>query len=46
MRVREFKKLPITCCLIGLGTSINFFMEVLGSAFQCIYCEQKEDHDL
>ena len=28
------------CYLVGLGTSINFFMEVFGHAFQCIYCEK------
>ena len=26
----------VTCYLIGLGTSVNFFMEVFGRDFQCI----------
>ena len=29
-------QLPVTCYLIGLGTSINFFIEVFGRAFNII----------
>ena len=28
--------LPVTCYLIGLGTSINFFIEVFGRAFNIL----------
>ena len=27
---------PVTCYLIGLGTSINFFIEVFGRAFNIL----------
>ena len=31
-----YRMLPVTCYLIGLGTSINFFIEVLGRAFNIL----------
>ena len=29
--------LPVTCYLIGLSTSINFFIEVFGRAFNVLF---------
>ena len=34
--IQANRVLPVTCYLIGLGTSINFFIEVFGRAFNIL----------